>query len=187
MRSDTKVHVYKTRKQLEKYMFGSAEVIGLMMARILDLPKESYDSAKLLGKSMQLANFIRDIQVDINLCRQYLPYEDLSLYGISSLTQEDISKKKDAFVKLVRHEISWYKELRIKARSGFHYIPYRYRIPIETASDMYDWTMDEISKDPFIVYSKVLKPSRVQIVNTALSKSITLSRLGNNFSKYESL
>ena len=52
-----------------KYIYGSAEVIGLMMSKILRLKPESYPYAQYLGRAMQYINFIRDISEDNSLGR----------------------------------------------------------------------------------------------------------------------
>ena len=38
---------YQTLAELEDYMTGSAEAVGVMMAKIMGLPVESYPYAKL--------------------------------------------------------------------------------------------------------------------------------------------
>jgi len=43
---------------LEKYMHGSAEVIGWSMAKLMNLPPAAFTAAGILGKSMQLINFL---------------------------------------------------------------------------------------------------------------------------------
>ena len=48
MELDLTEKTYRTLADVEKYMYGSAEVIGLMMARILDLPAEAYPAAQYI-------------------------------------------------------------------------------------------------------------------------------------------
>ena len=55
---------YETIEETLSYIYGSAEVIGLMMAKILDLDPQSYPFARYLGRAMQYINFIRDIDED---------------------------------------------------------------------------------------------------------------------------
>ncbi|MCH4814725.1 MAG: phytoene/squalene synthase family protein [Saccharolobus sp.] len=162
MESDIYKKVYYTIDELLKYMYGSAEVVGLFMMKILDLPSESMHYARMLGRAMQFLNFLRDIQEDLYLGRQYLPVEDMEKFGI------DRMECNEAFKGFIRYEINRYFEFEMEAEEGFRYIPARYLVPIKTASEMYKWTALRIRKFPCIVLSKKIKPRRRKIVVTAI-------------------
>jgi len=159
---------YETLEELKEYLYGSAEVIGLMMANILELPKESHRPARHLGRAMQYANFIRDVEEDIKLNRQYLPTEDLRRFNLNSLELSETQSKKENFTRFIDEQVSRYEEWLEIAEGGYHYIPKRYLIPIKTASDMYNWTARGIRKRPYLVYDKKLKPSKTRIVMKGL-------------------
>ena len=159
---------YETIEELKEYLYGSAEVIGLMMAKILDLPEGSYKSARYLGRAMQYINFIRDIEEDLYLNRQYFPLKDMKKFDLYSLEYEETHVKKDAFKAFVKEQVGRYYDWQDKAEAGFHYIPRRYLIPIKTASDMYKWTARGIMLNPNIVYYKKLKPSKFRIFNNGI-------------------
>lgn len=67
------------RIDYDKYIYGSAEVVGLMCLNVfLDGNKEKYEelkeSARMLGSAFQKVNFLRDINSDLNdRDRIYLP------------------------------------------------------------------------------------------------------------------
>lgn len=159
---------YETLDELKVYLYGSAEVIGLMMAKIMGLPEASYESARYLGRSMQYINFIRDIEEDIELNRQYFPSEDLSRYDLDTLEYSETSRKVEDFTGFVDRQIDRYYDWQFKAEEGFRYIPRWYIIPIKTASDMYKWTAERISLDPYMVYERKLKPSKLRIMENGL-------------------
>lgn len=162
MRADTKKNTYLTYKELEEYMYGSAEVIGLIMAKILNLPKESYTCAKLQGKAMQLINFIRDIQEDTELGRTYIPVEDMKKFNLKNLSPKTKAEK-DAFCTMIQYEIKRYREIQKQAEVGYQYIPANMVIPIKTAADIYNWTAEQIEKDPLIVFRKKVKPKPARV------------------------
>lgn len=172
MKQDLTKRTYTSMKETLHYMYGSAEVIGLMMAAILELPQQSYSSAALLGRSMQYINFIRDIQEDLLLGRTYFPLNELKKYHVTDLTYEHVSKKKTHFEHFIREQINTYTIWQKEAELGFSFIPYRYKVPIKTASDLYNWTARKIYKDPFVVYEKKIKPSIPLIVSYICSNSI---------------
>ncbi len=151
---------YLTVGEFLEYIYGSASVIGLMMAKLLNLPKESYESAKMLGQSMQLINSIRDINVDLDLGRTYLASNELSAFDLKNLEYEHVMNRKKEFIAFMNFQIDRYLEWEKKAQEGYRFIPRRYLIPVKTASDMYKWTANTIKADPFIVYRRVIKPSK---------------------------
>ncbi|MCF7953543.1 MAG: phytoene/squalene synthase family protein [Spirochaetales bacterium] len=161
MELDLKKSVYRTLDETLEYIYGSAEVIGLFMSRIMDLPKEADHAACMLGRAMQYINFIRDIDEDNSLGRQYLPAEYTELQDLS---YESAKEDPREFSRFLRDEIGRYQKWQREAAAGYQYIPRQYRIPIKTAADMYAWTAKKIHQQPFIIYKKKVKPSKTRIV-----------------------
>jgi phytoene synthase len=163
MEMDLYRRTYATLAETEAYIHGSAEVIGFMMASIMELKKEAFESAGLLGKAMQYINFIRDIDEDSRLGRTYFPETDLSKHGLDSLNRDACLRKPESFSAFVRDQLERYIGWQILAERGFRFLSRSCLVPIKTASDMYKWTAKRIAKDPLIVYRTKIKPSRPRI------------------------
>ncbi len=161
MRLDLTKRRYGTLDETLEYIYGSAEVIGLFMARMMDLSPESLQPARMLGRAMQFINFIRDIAEDQGLGREYLPMEETSL---PDLSQESAKADPNEFRRFVRAQLERYRGWQREAESGYRFLPPRLRIPIRTAGDMYNWTGEQISRDPLIVYQRKVKPAKARIV-----------------------
>lgn len=168
MEMDFSKQHYETLDDTLRYIYGSAEVIGLMMAKILKLPKQSYPYAQYLGRSMQYINFIRDISEDINLGRCYLPSADMKQFGLKNLDYSYTIDHATQFKEFIRFQLKRYCTWQTNAEQGYHYIPKRYLISIKTASEMYHWTAEQIYKNPFIVYEWKVKPLITRIITTSL-------------------
>jgi phytoene synthase len=166
MEADLYINSYETMDRLRVYLHGSAEVVGLMMAKILGLPPESYESAMDLGRAMQFVNFIRDINEDLWLGRNYFPRNDFNEFNLESLNPEDSIENPIGFKSFVHKQLNIFYSWQIEAEKGFKHIPKRYLIPIKTASEMYKWTANVIYNNPFVVYEKKIKPSIPRIVAT---------------------
>lgn len=151
MEMDLKKKTYKNYAELKKYMYGSANVIGLMMAKLMNLPEKAYKYAEKLGESMQYINFLRDVMEDENLGRKYLP------------------ETGEGFI---RREIGRYLKLQKEAEKGYKYIPKRMLVAVKTAADMYRWTAMEIYKNPKIIWQKKLKPSPLRVIYGGLSNAV---------------
>ena len=166
---------HRTLEETLHYMYGSAEVVGLFMAKIMSLSMDSYPYARLLGRAMQYINFIRDIEEDRQLDRVYLPLEES---GLDNLSWEYVRARPELFKQFIQVQIERYKTWNAEAEKGFSYIPLRYLIPVKTASDMYNRAACEIEMNPFIVYQKRVKPSRLQVLSRIIYNSLYIKIKG---------
>ena len=154
----------ETLEDVLRYTWGSAETIGLFMARLLDLPPEASPTAVLMGRSLQFINILRDLGEDETLGRRYLP---LGNSGLPALTAAAARAAPEAFCRYLREQAEVYSTWQKAARAGYRYLPWRYRVAVKTASDLYNWTARVIRKDPMVVWDRKVKPSWVRILATA--------------------
>lgn len=83
MRKDLHKHTYKTVEEYEQYIYGSADVVGLMCLKVFvkgdkTLYEELKHDAKKLGSAFQKVNFLRDLKADHeDLNRTYFPNVNL--------------------------------------------------------------------------------------------------------------
>ncbi len=171
MEQDITKHDYNELSETLDYIYGSAEVIGLMMAKIMKLAPESYPYAKALGKAFQYMNMIRDINEDQKLSRTYLPANHYKQFGLQNLTFEEVNANREQFQKFIQSEIERYWVWRKEAAQGFKFIPKRLRIPVEAAALMFDTTIRKISDNPMLVFNSKVKPTKPEVV-VSLVKSI---------------
>lgn len=169
MEHDLTKRTCDTLEETLSYIYGSAEVIGLFMARIMDLPDESHPAAAMLGRAMQYINFIRDIAEDNALGRRYLPLQGTTL---SSLSREQALAHPGEFIRFIKGEITRYREWQREAARGYRYIPKRYRIPIMTAADMYCWTSRQIERNPLVVFERRVKPRKFRILRKGVAHTL---------------
>lgn len=146
------------------YIHGSAEVVGLMMHKIMGLPAEAAGAAMAQGRAMQWINFIRDIAEDNALGRCYFPQEDLNMFDLKDLSQETAAANLINFTDFINFQLTRYAGWQTEANEGFKYIPRRSRIPLQTAADTYHWTAQQIAKNPLIIFEGKVKPSKLRIL-----------------------
>lgn len=160
---------YQNMEETLEYIHGSAEVIGLMMAKILDLPEDSHESAAMLGRSMQYCNFLRDVEEDYQLGRRYLPKREMEKFNLETIEPGEVDEKK--FKVFMEEQVEKYFEWQRQAEKGFKYIPYRERVPVILSSRLYKWTAKQIYSDPSVVYRKKVRPTKTRI-GVELMKSL---------------
>lgn len=94
MRWDLSKKVYKTHSEYKNYIYGSADVVGLMCLRVFvkgdnDLFDELKTSAMALGSAFQKVNFLRDLKTDYELLeRSYFP--DVNLKELDEMSKQKI-------------------------------------------------------------------------------------------------
>ena len=167
MEMDINSKKYETIQDTLHYIYGVAEVVGLMVSKILDLEETAYSYAQLLGRSAQYINMIRDIKEDNSLNKIYFPYEDISLCGLKNLEYEHVKNQPEQFSKFINIQLSRYYMWIKEAENGFEYIPQKYLIGIKTLRDMYNWTAKKIEKNPYILYQIKVKPHKHRVLISA--------------------
>jgi len=104
MKQDLYKHNYLTPEEYKDYIYGSADVVGLMCLKVFvkgDDKKydELKDSAMSLGSAFQKVNFLRDLKADFeDLSRTYFPNTDLNHLDEAS-KQDIISDIEEDFAK----------------------------------------------------------------------------------------
>ena len=93
MRMDLSKSIYRTDEEYREYIYGSADVVGLMCLKVFVKGHEqSYeelkDSAMALGSAFQKVNFLRDVKADYEeLNRSYFPNTNLKELDEASKTR----------------------------------------------------------------------------------------------------
>jgi phytoene synthase len=144
MRMDITITGYATYADLEKYMYGSAAVIGLQMLPVLEpLVPEAAARARALGEAFQMSNFIRDVGEDLRRGRVYLPQEDLDAFGV---TREILERGvvTPPVRELLRFEVTRTRALYAFAEPGIDMLHPTSRDCIRTAFTLYSEILDAV-------------------------------------------
>ncbi len=155
---------YVTLAETEAYIRGSAESVGLMMAKVMALPDDSLHYAAILGKAFQYINFIRDVKEDLELNRVYIPRDAIAEAHLPELSLAAAFEHPDCFSRLVRNQLARYWQWRQEGAAGYKFIPRRYLVAIKTASDAFDFTASRIEENPMIVLNRKVKPTKGRIL-----------------------
>ena len=126
MKLDLEKQEYKTTEEYHEYIYGSADVVGLMCLMVFvngDEKKynELKESAMKLGSAFQKVNFLRDLKADFeDLNRTYFPNTDLT--KLTETSKKEIIEDIENDFKLAYEGIL---RLPIEAKFGV-YTAYRY-------------------------------------------------------------
>jgi len=150
MRLDLHKSLYETETEYKKYVYGSADVVGLMCLKVfvkgdLKVYNELKTSAMALGSAFQKVNFLRDLKTDSeDLKRNYFPNVDVANFDektklkIIEEIENDFNNALEGINKLpddsrlgVYTAYKYYKKLlfKLKQTSSLNIKRIRIRIP----------------------------------------------------------
>jgi phytoene synthase len=151
MRTDLEKQNYDNQEEIDNYIYGSADVVGLMCLKVfVQGDDEKYNNLKepamKLGSAFQKVNFLRDLNEDFeNLNRSYFPN-----INPNNFTEEDKSK--------VLLEINNDFE---EAYKGIVKLPKEAKLAVYVAYKYYFNLLNKIERTP----SKTLKEKRIRVSN----------------------
>ncbi len=180
MRMDLTVTDYPDRAALNRYIHGSAEVIGLQLLPVLGTvvpADEAAPYAAALGEAFQLTNFLRDVDEDLVRHRVYLPADELAAFDVDRdlLTWCHEHRQTDPRVRsalAAQHHIT--RGIYRYAAEGVRMLAPCSRPCVATALTLYSEILDRIEDSDFAVFShraRVGTARRVQVAGVALIRA----------------
>ncbi|PNQ73969.1 phytoene synthase [Hanstruepera neustonica] len=130
MEADLYVSDYTTQEDYENYIYGSADVVGLMCLRVfVNNDEEKFNdlkhAAKHLGSAFQKVNFLRDFKDDTEkLGRSYFP--NLSSNALNNVSKKEIVQDIEQDLHIAYKGII---QLPMESKLGV-YIAYRYYLKL---------------------------------------------------------
>ena len=167
MKADLHKNVYTSKEDYEAYIYGSADVVGLMCLRVFvngDEQKynELKDAAMRLGSAFQKVNFLRDLKDDYQvLNRSYFPNVNFDKFD---------ETQKEAIIKDIEADFNYAFQngiLKLPAEAKFGvYMAYRYYLRL-------------LKKLKKVSFSEIMH-TRVRVSNT-----MKINLLARSYVKYK--
>ena len=151
MKMDLYKQEYKTKKEYLEYIYGSADVVGLMCLNVfVQGDKGKYDHLKpyamSLGSAFQKVNFLRDLNADFEeLDRTYFPNLNLSDFDENS---------KASIIADIDKDFEY-------ALEGIFMLPETARLGVYTAYKYYKKLLVKLKNTP----SKKIQATRIRVPN----------------------
>lgn len=167
MKADLYKTEYKTKEEYDAYIYGSADVVGLMCLKVfVNGDTDKYEALKEpamhLGSAFQKVNFLRDLKDDIeDLDRSYFP--NVNLKSLDNDSKNTIIKEIEEDFDVAFKE--GVLKLPVEAKFGV-YVAYRY----------YKRLLKKLKNTP----SEEIMETRIRISN-----SMKINLLARSFVKYK--
>ncbi len=151
MNMDLYKQKYNTEEEYQEYIYGSADVVGLMCLNVfLEGDKDQYQQLKTramaLGSAFQKVNFLRDLNADFKvLDRTYFPNLDLSNFN---------EKSKATIIAEIEKDFD-------HALEGIFMLPESARLGVYTAYKYYRKLLLKLKNTP----SRKIQSARIRVPN----------------------
>ncbi|MEO8456996.1 MAG: presqualene diphosphate synthase HpnD [Chloroflexota bacterium] len=146
---------YATFEELETYCYHVASVVGLISIEIFgyDGSEEARRYAGDLGIALQLTNILRDIAEDAERGRIYLPLDELEWFGCS---EEDVlaGRATPEFRRLIAFQADRARHYYSQGRRLLAHLPARARACVGVMAGIYSSILDDIERDPGVVFRR---------------------------------
>jgi phytoene synthase len=176
MEMDLTITEYQDYEALLEYVYGSAAVIGLEMVPVLGYSDErAFGAAQKLGIAFQLANFIRDVNEDLDRGRVYLPLDELARFGVDR-TMLERRQLTPEIIEALKFQIARVRQLQREADVGIEFLDKESRPCIRAASELYCGIVDEVEAIGYDIFNKRAKTStarRARVAGIAYLQAIT--------------
>lgn len=161
MRLDLSKTTYLTEEEYNDYIYGSADVVGLMCLKVfVNGDNERYNalknSAMSLGSAFQKVNFLRDLKADFDVLeRTYFPNTDLNNLD---------EKAKQIIIKDIENDFA-------KGLEGIKLLPIEAKFGVFMAYRYYNQLLKKLKKTPALD----IKNTRVRVPNYKKVELLTRS------------
>lgn len=151
MRMDLEKQEYNTVEEYKEYIYGSADVVGLMCLKVfvggdVDKYESLKDSAMRLGSAFQKVNFLRDLKDDVEILdRTYFPHVNLR-----NLNKES----KELIIKEIEEDFN-------EAYKGIVKLPKAAKFGVYTAFNYYSRLLKQLKATP----SEKILNTRIRVSN----------------------
>ncbi len=167
MKADLNKTEYLTKEEYDSYIYGSADVVGLMCLKVfVNGDSEKYEELKKpamhLGSAFQKVNFLRDLKDDIEgLNRSYFPNVDFKILD---------NESKNLIIKEIE------EDFEVAFKEGILKLPVEAKFGVYVAYRYYKRLLKKLKQTPS---SKIME-TRVRISN-----SMKINLLARSFVKYK--
>jgi phytoene synthase len=162
-RTDLTKKRYETFEPLKEYCRQVASSVGLISIEIFGYNggERARRHAADLGVALQLTNILRDVQEDAQRGRIYLPLDEMNWFG---WTEDDLAAGRITaeFHRFMALQTDRARDYYREGRKLLPLLPGRARACVSVMAGIYMSILDEIERDPAIIFKRRAGPSTGQ-------------------------
>jgi phytoene synthase len=160
---------YDTFDELMEYCRRVASAVGLICIEIFGCrDTRSRDYAFNLGLALQLTNIIRDVRVDLERDRIYLPRQDLARFGVSEEMLKG-GRVTGEIRQLLAHQCQRARQFFAAASQAMPPHEARKLVAAEIMGGIYYAILERVEQRDYDVFSEVIRVPKVTRAGIALA------------------
>jgi phytoene synthase len=170
MSMDIHISRYSNFKELKKYCYSVASIVGLICIEVFGYKNPKAKTHAIdLGLGMQLTNILRDLSEDAKMGRIYLPLDEMKQFGYSEkeLLSGVINRQ---FISLMEYQVNRARKYLNSGKLLLQYLPKRSRACPLILLGLYAVILDRIENQNYNVFN-----NRISL--TTLEKGLLAIRL----------
>ena len=149
-------------------MYGAAEAIGLMLARVCGLPEEAQPFVRTQARAMQYITFLYDLGRNMAMGRCYFSVSEYRKYGLKDITEHEAREKPKMFEDFMHAQLLRYATWQAEATEQHIYVTKRLRVYLQAIVAMQTDAAQRLKNDPLLAYEQ----STLQIKNRDLLQQL---------------
>lgn len=154
---------YQSFEELRDYCYHVASTVGLISIEIFGYTagERARQHAADLGIALQLTNILRDLREDAERGRIYLPLDEIEWFGYSEgeLLAGRVSPE---FRRLIAFQVDRARHFYSLGRELLPHLPRRARACVGVMAGIYSSILDDIERDPAVVFERRVSLSASQ-------------------------
>ena len=160
---------YDTFEELVGYCRRVASAVGLICIEIFGCrDSRSRDYAFNLGLALQVTNIIRDVKVDLDHGRVYLPREDLARFGVTEAALA-AGVVTDPIRQLLAHECQRARQFFAAAAQAMPHADAHKLVAAEIMGGIYFEILQRIERRRYDVFTEVIRVPKIVRARIALT------------------
>lgn len=167
---------YETFAELKDYCYHVASVVGLISIEIFGYHggETARQRAADLGIALQLTNILRDVAEDAERGRIYLPLDELGTFAVR---EADVlaGRATTGFRRLMALQVGRAREYYAEGRKLLPLLPPRARACVGVMAGIYSSILDDIERDPGVVFRRRVSlsaPQKIALAGRELVRSV---------------
>lgn len=157
---------FATMKDLLRYLYGAGDVVGMMAAQLLGLPREAHHAAAMQSRALLYLDIIADADTNEAL----FPAEELERHGLDSLGMATTMEQKTAFREFMQAQLQLFTTWQRQANRGLKYVPKGAHKIVDAVIDGAHIRARHIARDPESIYARKLVPSRARVAGMVVAR-----------------
>lgn len=162
--NDAEKNGYPNYETILKYLEGSAESVGLMVSRILDLGESAEQGVRAQARAIAWLAIISNAVTDHDHGFSYFPRNELKAYNLKDASRDTAKTQAYDYKRFIQFELKRYYSWQSSADRSLKELPNNLVEAFSAIAWIHRVTAEKIKKDPLIITNKKVRPHKVHLL-----------------------